>query len=205
NREQALVPAVALVVVLAVLTARHAERRIPVQRTKRMTGRWRHATDTVHIPIRLDQAGYNPMVWASLAVFAPAWLWHLSGPWYLAAAFGAVVLGMYCCALRVLDPEEVARDIRGQGGFVPGIAPGPQTAAYLGSVRARMAWWNALYSGVIVLLPMAALTALGIGARDPLSAPGILMAAGLAMIVSMDVARQVESYLMIDRYAPYLR
>ncbi|MFC9296496.1 preprotein translocase subunit SecY [Streptomyces sp. NPDC057011] len=201
----AVVPAVALVVVPVVITARQAERRIPVQRARRMTGRWRHGADTVYIPVRFDQAGYNPMVWASLVVFAPAWLWGLGGPWYLAAAFVAVVLGMYRCALRVLDPQEAAHDIRRQGGFVPGIEPGPPTAAHLGHVRSRMAWWNALYSGVIVLLPMVALTVLGIGARDPLSAPGILMAAGLAMIVSMDVAKQVESSLLMEQYAPYLR
>ncbi|MFJ4781504.1 preprotein translocase subunit SecY [Streptomyces sp. NPDC088762] len=201
----AVVPAVALVVVLAVVTARQAKRNVPVQRAKRMMGRWPHPTDTVHIPIRFDQAGYNPMVWASLAVFVPAWVWDLGGPWYLAAAFVAVVLGMYLCALRVLDPEKVAGDLRRQGGFVPGIEPGRPTAAYLGHVRARMAWWNGLYSGVIVLLPMVALAVLGIGARDPLNAPGILVAAGLSMIVSRDVAQQVESSFLEERYAAFLR
>ncbi|MFD9410887.1 hypothetical protein ACFWBN_28220 [Streptomyces sp. NPDC059989] len=200
-----VVPAVGLVVVLAVVTARQAQRRVPVQRAKGMRGRWRHSTDTVHIPIRVDQAGYNPMVWACLLVSVPAWLWWPSALWYLPVAFVAVVLGMYVCALRVLDPGEVARDIERQGGFVPGIRPGPPTAAYLGHVRSRLARCNGLYSGFLVLLPMTALAALGIDADAPLSAPGILAATGVGMIVARAVAQEAETANLMHRYEPVVR
>lgn len=199
------VPAVALVVVVAVVAARQAERRVPVQRAKRMLGRWPHPTNTVHIPIRVDQAGFNPMVWACLLVSVPAWLWRPSALWYLPVAFVAVVLGMYVYALTVLDPGKTAEDIKRQGGFVPGIRPGPPTADYLGYVRSRLAWCNGLYSGCLVMLPMAALAALGVGPGGPLGAPGILVATGVSMIVAREVAREAETAHLMHRYEGFVQ
>ncbi|MFD6880258.1 MULTISPECIES: preprotein translocase subunit SecY [unclassified Streptomyces] len=200
-----VVPAIGMVIVVAVITARQAQRRIPVQRAKRLMGRWPYGTAHVYVPIRVDQAGYNPMVWASLLLYAPAWLWHLSSPWYLAASFALVVLGMYIRARGVLDPEEVADRITRQGGFIPGVPRGKATADYLGNVRSRLAWCNALYAGLVVLAPMVALALLDISPRSALTAPGILVATGISMIVARYVVKETESTLAMREYAPYLR
>ncbi|MFD9451799.1 hypothetical protein ACFWBC_01675 [Streptomyces sp. NPDC059985] len=200
-----VVPAIGMVIVVAVITARQAQRRIPVQRAKRLMGRWPYGTAHVYVPIRVDQAGYNPMVWASLLLYAPAWLWHLTSPWYLAASFALVVLGMYIRARGVLDPEEVADRIKRQGGFIPGVPRGKATADYLGNVRSRLAWCNALYAGLVVLAPMVALALLDISPRSALTAPGILVATGISMIVARYVVKETESTLAMREYAPYLR
>jgi preprotein translocase subunit SecY len=199
-----VVPVLFVIVAVAVITARQAERRIATQRAKRMVGR-SYGGDAVHIPVRVDQAGYHPMVCASLMLYVPVWLWHPATAWYLPVCFVLVVLGMYVCAVRVLDVEEVSHDLRRKGMFIPGIRPGAATIDYLGYVRSRLAWCNALYSGVIVVLPMVALTLLGVGAGSPLSAPAVLIATGIGMTVSLEVTKQAESMLVMDTYAPYLR
>ena len=218
----------AIVVVVAVIAfvvfIEQAQRRIPVQYARRMTGRRVYGGATTYIPVKVNQAGVVPVIFASSLLAIPQLAASLLGnqnspqgwvawvdrylvpsvhvlPVYYLAFFVLIIAFTYFYVSITFNPAEVADNTRKYGGFVPGLRPGPPTAGYLGYVLTRLTAPGAVYLAVIAMLPMVALGMIGIGSQALFSGVSLLIMVG----VGLDTVKQVESQLQQHHYEGFLR
>jgi preprotein translocase subunit SecY len=217
----------ALVVVVAVIGfvvfIEQAQRRIPVQYARRMTGRRVYGGATTYIPVKVSQAGVVPVIFASSLLAIPQLAASLLGnqnspqgwvawvdrylvpgvhvlPVYYLAFFVLIIAFTYFYVSITFNPAEVADNTRKYGGFVPGLRPGAPTAGYLGYVVTRLTAPGAVYLAVIAMLPMVALGMIGIGSQALFSGVSLLIMVG----VGLDTVKQVESQLQQHHYEGFL-
>jgi preprotein translocase subunit SecY len=210
-----------LVLVAAVVFMEQAQRRIPVQYAKRMVGRRMYGGSSTYIPLKVNQAGIIPVIFASSLLYLPQLVvglvgqdstnpvvtfiqtYFLSGthPVYLATFFVMIIGFAFFYVAITFNPTEVADNMKKYGGFIPGIRPGRPTAEYLDYVLTRLTTPGSLYLGVIALLPMVALGATGANANFPFGGTSILIMVG----VGLDTVKQIESHLQQRNYEGFLR
>jgi preprotein translocase subunit SecY len=189
-----------------------------------MTGRRVYGGATTYIPVKVNQAGVVPVIFASSLLYLPQLAVSLLGnpdqppgwvawtdrylvpsvkvfPVYYLAFFALIVAFTYFYVSITFNPAEVADNIRKYGGFVPGLRPGPPTARYLGYVLARLTAAGAVYLAVIAMLPMVALDMIGVGSQVLFSGVSLLIMVG----VGLDTVKQIESQLRQHDYAVFLR
>jgi len=221
--------AVALIVGLAIVAfvvfMEQAQRRIPVQYAKRMVGRRMYGGTSTYIPLKVNQAGVIPVIFASSLLYIPqlasslfgnqshpqSWYMWINNnlvargtgdtPLYMGLFFVLIVFFTYFYVAITFNPTEVADDMKKYGGFIPGIRPGRPTAEYLNYVLTRLTAPGSLYLGVIALIPMIALSVVGASAQFPFGGTTILIAVG----VGLDTVKQIESQLQQRNYEGFLR
>ena len=218
--------AIALVVVVAIVAfivfMEQAQRRIPVQYAKRMVGRRMYGGTSTYIPMKVNQAGVIPVIFASSLLYIPTLASQLFGSqthpqgwvnWvdrYLvrgdsvvySAAFFLLIVGFtYFYVSITFNPTEVADNMKKYGGFIPGIRPGRPTAEYLQYVLSRLTAPGSIYLGIVALFPLVALGAIGIGQQFPFSGVSLLIMVG----VGLDTVKQIESQLQQRNYEGFLR
>jgi preprotein translocase subunit SecY len=217
-----LVLAVGVLIVAAVAFMEQAQRRIPVQYAKRMVGRKMYGGTSTYIPLKVNQAGVIPVIFASSLLYIPAlaanlfgkrnatsgWsLWvqtHLvrgDDPYYVAGFFVLIILFTYFYVSITFNPDEVAENMRKAGGFIPGIRPGGPTSGYLRYVLNRLTAPGSLYLGIVAIIPILAIALVNAGQQFPLGGTSILIAVG----VGLDTVKQVESQLQQRNYEGFLR
>jgi len=222
------------VIVVAVVFAfvvfmEQAQRRIPVQYAKRMVGRRMYGGTSTYIPMKVNQAGVIPVIFASSLLYLPqlavslfgsqsnpqgwvSWVQRymevgsasttLSNMWlYLAAFFLLIVAFTFFYVSITFNPVEVADNMKKYGGFIPGIRPGRPTAEYLGYVLNRLTTPGSMYLGVVALFPLVALAVIGVGNQFPFSGVSLLIMVG----VGLDTVKQIESQLQQRNYEGFLR
>ena len=223
---------VAIVVVIAIVAfivfMEQAQRRIPVQYAKRMVGRRMYGGTSTYIPMKVNQAGVIPVIFASSLLYIPTLGAQLFGnqtkpqgwvSWvdrYLALGgsstlqtagiymllFFALIVGFtYFYVSITFNPTEVADNMKKYGGFIPGIRPGRPTAEYLGFVLSRLTAPGSTYLGLVALFPLVALTSIGVGQQFPFSGVSLLIMVG----VGLDTVKQIESQLQQRNYEGFLR
>jgi preprotein translocase subunit SecY len=223
---------VAIVVVIAIVAfivfMEQAQRRIPVQYAKRMVGRRMYGGTSTYIPMKVNQAGVIPVIFASSLLYIPTLAAQLFGnqskpqgwvSWvdrYLALgsssslqtsdiymlAFFVLIIGFtYFYVSITFNPTEVADNMKKYGGFIPGIRPGRPTAEYLSYVLSRLTAPGSTYLGLVALFPLVALTAIGVGQQFPFSGVSLLIMVG----VGLDTVKQIESQLQQRNYEGFLR
>jgi preprotein translocase subunit SecY len=199
-----------------------AQRRIPVQYAKRMVGRRMYGGTSTYIPMKVNQAGVIPVIFASSLLYIPQLAASLFGSttkpqgwvsWidrYLAQQNTAIYVGLffvlivfftYFYVAITFNPVKVADNMKKYGGFIPGIRPGRPTAEYLEYVLSRITAPGALYLGFIALIPMIAFAFVGVGNTIPFGGTPILIAVG----VGLDTVKQIESQLQQRNYEGFLR
>jgi preprotein translocase subunit SecY len=218
--------AVSLVVVIAIVAfvvfMEQAQRRIPVQYAKRMVGRRMYGGTSTYIPMKVNQAGVIPVIFASSLLYIPtlaaqmfgnqnnpqgwvAWvaryLEQSSSPLYMLAFFVLIIGFTYFYVSITFNPVEVADNMKKYGGFIPGIRPGRPTAEYLRYVLSRLTAPGSVYLGVIALFPLLALSAVGVANQFPFSGVSLLIMVG----VGLDTVKQIESQLQQRNYEGFLR
>ncbi|MFG2562443.1 preprotein translocase subunit SecY [Streptomyces sp. NPDC048496] len=211
------VVAVGFVMVGLVVFVEQAQRRIPVQYTKRVIGRKSYGHASTYIPLKVNQAGVVPVIFASSLLYIPqliaqfsrstsgwrVWIEHnfVKGddPYYVITYFLLTVFFAFFYVSITFNPVEVADNMTKYGGFIPGIRAGRPTAQYLGYVLNRMTWPGALYLGVISLVPTVAFSSYG-GASS-LSGTSILIIVG----VGLETVKQINSQLQQHDYEGFLR
>jgi preprotein translocase subunit SecY len=218
--------AIALVVVVAIVAfivfMEQAQRRIPVQYAKRMVGRRMYGGTSTYIPMKVNQAGVIPVIFASSLLYIPtlaaqlfgnqtkpqgwvAWVARYieqsSSPLYMLAFFALIVGFTYFYVSITFNPEEVADNMKKYGGFIPGIRPGRPTAEYLQYVLSRLTAPGSIYLGIIALFPLVALSAVGVANQFPFSGVSLLIMVG----VGLDTVKQIESQLQQRNYEGFLR
>jgi preprotein translocase subunit SecY len=222
----ALVLIMAVVVIAFVALMEQAQRRIPIQYAKRMVGRRMYGGTSTYIPLKINQAGVIPVIFASSLLYIPQLAAQLFGhvtaggtpsagwaqwvdsnlvisdkPAYAVAFFVLILFFTYFYVSITFNPEEVADGMKKSGGFIPGIRPGGPTAGYLSHVLSRLTAAGSLYLALIALIPVVAIGLLDATAQFPLGGTSILIMVG----VGLDTVKQIESQLQQRNYEGFLR
>ena len=203
-------------VIAAVILMTQATRKIPVQYAKRIVGRRMYGGANTHIPLRVNSAGVIPIIFASSVMVLPLTVAGLVGPTNPLAAMGAwfnrfgvlynvlygliIVFFTYFYTAVVLNPNDLAENMRKYGGFVPGIRPGRKTAEYIDRVLSRITLPGAIFLALIAVLPdliigMTNAPFLGFGGTSVLIVVG----------VALDTLQQVESHLLMRHYEGFVK
>ncbi|MEU6482840.1 preprotein translocase subunit SecY [Streptomyces sp. NPDC046887] len=210
---------VGFVMVGLVVFVEQAQRRIPVQYAKRMIGRRSYGGTSTYIPLKVNQAGVIPVIFASSLLYIPILVGQFSGstsgwsawiqqnlvdgkPIHTAVYFLLIVFFAFFYVAISFNPEEVADNMKKYGGFIPGIRAGRPTAEYLSYVLNRITWPGSLYLGLIALVPTVALAGFG-GSNPnfPFGGTSILIIVG----VGLETVKQIESQLQQRNYEGFLR
>ncbi len=217
----AVVVAAGLVLVALVVFVEQAQRRIPVQYAKRMVGRRMYGGSSTYIPLKVNQAGVIPVIFASSLLYLPALAVNLTNqqnppgwaawvqsylvrgdhPLYMALYFGLILFFTYFYVAITFNPTEVADNMKKYGGFIPGIRAGRPTAEYLDYVLSRITLPGALYLGGIALIPLMALALFQANSNFPFGGTAILIIVG----VGLETVKQIESQLQQRNYEGFLR
>jgi preprotein translocase subunit SecY len=219
-----IVVLVGIAIIAFVALMEQAQRRIPVQYAKRMVGRRMYGGTSTYIPLKVNQAGVIPVIFASSLLYIPQLAAQLFGntngktvpawvTWvesnlvqqntaiYGLAFFVLIVFFTYFYVSITFNPTEVADNMKKYGGFIPGIRPGGPTAGYLSYVLSRLTSAGSLYLGLVALIPVIALGLLNASTQFPLGGTSIMIAVG----VGLDTVKQIESQLQQRNYEGFLR
>ncbi len=214
--------AIALVVITAVVFIEQAQRRIPVQYAKRMIGRRMYGGTSTYIPLKVNQAGVIPVIFASSLLYLPQLIIgfmdpnstsgfyrfvndHVINPqsWVNITLLFLLILGFtYFYVGITFNPTDVADNMKRYGGFVPGIRPGRPTAEYLQFILSRITLPGALYLAIIAVLPNLFISMVGGNLQNfPFGGTAVLIIVG----VGLETVKQIESQLMQRNYEGFLR
>lgn len=208
--------AIAIVIVAGIVFVTEAQRNIPVSYAKRMRGSVGYGGVNTHLPLRVNQAGVIPIIFAiSIILFPPliaqffvqadsAFLAR-SSQWVIDLFQNQIFYGLlyfilvfgftYFYTAVIFHPDRVAENLQKQGGFIPGIRPGRQTAEYLGAVSNRIMLAGALFLGVIAVLPLI---------MQPIFNIHTLVIGGTSVLIVVAVViesvKQIESQLAMREY-----
>ena len=213
-----IVVLIGIAIIFFITYMEQAQRRIPVQYAKRMIGRRMYGGTSTYIPLKVNQAGVIPVIFASSLLYLPSLLanvWNNSTfirieqqyfaqgdhPLYLLAYFILIMFFTYFYVAITFNPVEVADNMKKYGGFIPGIRPGKPTSEYLDYVLSRITLPGSTYLGVISVVPYVALYFLGSSQQFPFGGTAILIIIG----VGLEFVKQVESQLMLRNYEGFLR
>ncbi|WP_433437339.1 preprotein translocase subunit SecY [Nonomuraea sp. CA-141351] len=215
-----VVMVVGIFMIAAVVFVEQAQRRIPVQYAKRMVGRRMYGGTSTYIPLKVNQAGIIPVIFASSLLYLPQLLTSLfqstdnaairwisqnlatgDTPIYMGTFFVLIIFFTYFYVSITFNPTEVADNMKKYGGFIPGIRPGRPTAEYLNFVLTRLTAPGSLYLGLIAMVPIIALAVSGASQNFPFGGTSILIMVG----VGLDTVKQIESQLQQRNYEGFLR
>ncbi|MEV6216273.1 preprotein translocase subunit SecY [Nocardia sp. NPDC051833] len=215
-----------LVILVAVIFVEQGQRRIPVQYAKRVVGRKMYGGSSTYLPLKVNQAGVIPVIFASSLLYLPNLVAQLTGsntatdpswwqeiiqkylvnpgnPVYIAIYFGLIVFFTYFYVAITFNPEERADEMKKFGGFIPGYRPGKPTADYLNYVLSRITLPGSIYLGLVAVLPNLFLDmgATGGAANLPFGGTAVL----IMVSVGLDTVKQIESQLMNRNYEGFLK
>jgi preprotein translocase subunit SecY len=218
----ALLVIVSLAILAAVVRVELGQRRIPVQFAKRVVGRNMTGGQSTYIPLKVNQAGVVPIIFASSVLLLPVLLSNVLGSaegWrgsvasfvndylvnsqnmvYIVGFFLLIVAFAYFYNSIAFDPIRQADQLRKQGGFIPGIRPGQQTERYLSKAVNRITLPGALFVAFIAILPYIILW-VGDVQSFPFAGTTVLIAVGVAL----ELMRQIDSQLMLRNYEGFLK
>jgi len=210
----------ALVVIVGIIEIQQGQRRIPVQYAKRVVGRKMYGGQSTHIPLKVNQAGVIPVIFAlsllqfplTITYFANTnsnftqwiekWLSPTASPGvWVYAAFNIVLILFftYFYTAVTFNPMEVADNMKANGGFIPGIRPGRATVEYLNKVMTRITFVGAIFLAAVATLPTL------VGQMTPLDVrfggTSLLIAVGVAL----DTMKQLEQQMVMRNYKGFLK
>ncbi|OGC23193.1 preprotein translocase subunit SecY [candidate division WOR-1 bacterium RIFOXYC2_FULL_37_10] len=200
-----------ILMVVAIVFIQEGQRKIPVQYAKRVVGRKMYGGGSTFIPMRVNQGGVIPIIFASSVLLFPATLAQFipvpfmqkisqwlspSGNLYLWLYFILIFFFTYFYTAISFNPKELAENMKKHGGFITGIRPGEPTAQYLEYVVSRLTLIGALFLGLVAIIPnfMEGLTR--ITTFQGLGSTALLIVVGVAM----DLVRQIETHLVTRQY-----
>ena len=218
----AILVTISIGILIAVVRVELGQRRIPVQFAKRVVGRRMYGGQSTYIPLKVNQAGIVPIIFASSVMLLPVLVTNVIGgangwrrtvtEWvdrnlvssqgmlYIVSFALLIVAFAYFYNSIAFDPIRQADQIRRQGGFIPGIRPGPQTERYLAKTVNRITLPGALFVAFIAILPYIVLW-VGDVQSFPFAGTTVLIAVGVAL----ELMRQVNSQLMLRNYEGFLK
>jgi preprotein translocase subunit SecY len=190
------------------------QRRIPVQYAKRVIGRRMYGGQSTHLPLKINSSGVIPPIFASSILMFPAtiaqftqvgWLQNFSqlmrpgGIWYNLLFVGFIVFFCYFYTAITFNPEEVADNMKKNGGYIPGIRPGKRTADYIDRVLTRITLGGAVYVSAVCVLPTLLITKFNVPFY--FGGTALLIVVGVAI----DTIAQIESHMLSRHYEGFLK
>ncbi len=211
-----LLAVIAALVIAAVVAVQEGQRRIPVRYAKRVVGRRVYGGQTTHLPLKVNQAGVMPIIFASSLLMFPETIIKMfqgSGlanfysaylGWGTAAhtvIYALLIIGFtYFYTAVVMNPTDVADNIKKYGGFIPGLRPGRPTAEYISKIMSRVTLSGAIFLALIAILPNFVLLATKIP-NVYFGGTSLLIVVGVAL----DTMKQVESHLLMRSYQGFIK
>jgi len=200
-----------LLMIVAIVIVQEGQRRIQVQYAKRVVGRKMYGGQSTYIPLRINQGGVIPIIFASsvllfpatIAQFIPnpavqkiAGLFSPSGSLYMVFYFALIFFFTYFYTAITFNPKELAENIQKYGGFIMGIRPGKPTAEYLEHTISRLTLVGALFLAMVAIVPTIVESMTHINSFQGLGSTALLIVVGVAM----DLVRQIETHLVTRQY-----
>jgi preprotein translocase subunit SecY len=218
-----VVLAMGVAMIVGIVFVEQGQRRIPVQFAKRVVGRRMYGGQSTYIPLKVNQSGVIPIIFASSMLSLPLLVTQAlpsnEGSWgvsvqrwvdenlakpssiFYIVVYGLLIIGFaYFYTAIAFDPHKQADTIRKQGGFIPGIRPGPQTERYLSKLLARITLPGAIFIAGIALMPSVLLAVANVQAFA-FGGVSILIAVGVAL----ETMKQIDSQLMMRNYEGFLQ
>jgi preprotein translocase subunit SecY len=207
---------IAALVIACVVAVQEGQRRIPVRYAKRVVGRRVYGGQTTHLPLRVNQAGVMPIIFASSLLMFPETIIKMFQGSAVAAFYGTyfgwgtaahtiiyalLIIGFtFFYTAVVMNPNDVADNIKKYGGFIPGLRPGRPTAEFISKIMSRVTFSGAIFLALIAILPTFVLIATKI--------PNIYFGGTSLLIVvgvALDTMKQVESHLLMRSYQGFIK
>jgi len=203
-----------VLVVAFIIYMEQGQRRIPVQYAKRVVGRKMYGGQSTHIPLKVNTSGVIPPIFASSIIMFPATLASfVTIPWmkqmadamrpgnlmYEMLYVGFIFFFCYFYTAVTFNPEDVADNMKKQGGYIPGIRPGKRTADYIDRVLTRITLGGAIYVSAVCVLPSVLMTKFNVPFY--FGGTALLIVVGVAI----DTVAQIESHMLARHYEGFLK
>ncbi|NEO83214.1 MAG: preprotein translocase subunit SecY [Spirulina sp. SIO3F2] len=212
-----------LLMIVGIVFVQEGTRRIPIISARRQVGKRLYRERTNYLPLRLNQGGVMPIIFASAVLFLPASLAQFtqgregfvgqlhqvlvpvsnairmdsSTPWiYVLVFFSLILFFSYFYSSLIVNPVDMSQNLKKMGSSIPGIRPGKATSEYLEKVINRLTFLGAAFLSVVATVPAAVESALGIQTLRGLGATSLLILVGVAI----DTAKQIQTYVISQRY-----
>jgi preprotein translocase subunit SecY len=207
-----------LLVIASTILLVQGTRKVPVQYAKRIVGNRQYGGVRQYIPLKVNAAGVMPIIFAQAIMFIPATMAGLfssetlgnmfasfsdyTGFWYNFVMFLMVIIFTYFYTAITINPNQMAEDMKKNGGFIPGIKPGKRTAEYIDTIMSRITLPGSIFLGLITILPAFAMV-LGINSQFAhfFGGTSLLILVG----VILDTLQQIESHLLMRHYDGLLK
>ncbi len=206
---------VAIFMIAGVIMINQGSRKIPVQHAKRVVGRKMYGGQSSHIPLRVNQAGVIPVIFATSILALPSmiagfmdptsgfknWVdnWFTSGDWiFMVVQFLLIIFFAYFYTSITFNPYEIAENLKKNGGFVPGIRPGKPTVEYLKRSVNRLILIGSIFLGVIAVIPNILLNFTSI--RMSFGGTSLIIVVGVAL----ETSKQIEAQMQMRNYKGFL-
>jgi len=207
---------ISVVVIGGVIAIQKGQRRIPVQYAKRIIGRRMYGGQGTHIPLRVNQAGVIPIIFASAILLFPATIAQFfqnipfmksiadalspGQPLYLMLYATLILLFTFFYTAITFNPANMADNMKKYGGFIPGIRPGKNTTVYIDYIMTRITLSGALFLAVIAILPNILITVTGI-TTFTFGGTSLLIMVGVAL----ETVQQIESHMLMRHYEGFIK
>ncbi|HAN46020.1 MAG TPA: preprotein translocase subunit SecY [Cyanobacteria bacterium UBA8156] len=201
-----------LVTIVGIVFVQEGTRRIPIVYAKRQVGRKLYREQSSYLPLRLNQGGVMPIIFASSVLILPSFLAQVSGvplldriagqylapnSWgYVALYLVLIVAFSFFYSSLVIDPVDLAQNLKKSGASVPGIRPGTATSKYISAILNRLTFLGAVFLGVVAVLPSAVERATGVTTFSGIGATSLLILVGVAI----ETSKQIQTYVISQRY-----
>ncbi|MGD1905028.1 MAG: preprotein translocase subunit SecY [Leptolyngbyaceae cyanobacterium] len=201
-----------LAMIVGIVFVQEGTRRIPIISARRQVGRKLYLEQSNYLPLRLNQGGVMPIIFASAVLVLPLSLTqYISNPgfvqavntylnptsWvYVSLYLLMIIFFSFFYASLVVNPEDMSRNLKKMGASIPGIRPGKATSDYIGRVLNRLTFLGAIFLGLVAVIPSAVESATRVQTFRGLGATSLLILVGVAI----DTAKQVQTYVISQRY-----
>ena len=200
-------------VILFTILLVQGTRRVPVQYAKRIVGNKQYGGVRQYLPLKVNSAGVMPIIFAQAIMFLPITLVgfadseslsgfaaafsDFTGFWYNFTFFVMIILFTYFYTAITINPNQMADDLKKNGGFIPGVKPGKKTAEYLDNILSRITLPGSFFLGFVAIMPAFAMIAgVNSGFAQFYGGTSLLILVG----VVLDTLQQIESYLLMRHY-----
>jgi preprotein translocase subunit SecY len=210
----AIIVVVMIAVIASVVAMTQAQRKIPVQYAKRVVGRKMYGGQSTHIPLRVNTAGVIPIIFAQSLIMLPSTLalyfqgnaaiqavaaWFSGGTWVYVIVYSlTIIFFTYFYTAIVLNPTDMADNMKKYGGFIPGIRPGRKTSEYIDRILSRITLPGAIFLALIAVLPDVMISRFNVPFY--FGGTSVLIVVGVAL----DTLQQIESHLIMRHYEGFV-
>ncbi|MGF1577264.1 MAG: preprotein translocase subunit SecY [Cyanophyceae cyanobacterium] len=206
-----LLVAVFLAMIVGIVFVQEGQRRIPIVSAKRQVGNRLYREQKNYLPLKLNQGGVMPIIFATSVLILPASLAQFAqnetlaqiavfmspSSWFYILVYLVLILFFsFFYASLIINPVELAQNLKKMGSSIPGIRPGKATAEYVGAVLNKLTLLGALFLGAVAIVPTIVERATGITTFQGLGATSLLILVGVAI----DTSKQIQTYVVSQRY-----